>query len=86
MHPDELLPRLTASQLLDWWALWDLDPWGQQRQDFRAAAQINSLGSTRIVWQWPYYETREMIEEEFTAIAEQTGVDPAYVHKLVWGE
>lgn len=71
---------------MDWWALWEIDPWGEQRKDFRAAAQMGSLVSNRIVWQWPYVETPEMIEEEFAQIARETGVDPAYVHRLVWGD
>lgn len=64
-----------------------MDPWGQERADLRAAAQVNAIfGSGRTVWRWPYIETPEMIEDEFSEIARQTGVDPAYVHRLVWGE
>jgi hypothetical protein len=33
----ELLRRIDASERLDWQVLEDVDPWGQRRDDYRAA-------------------------------------------------
>lgn len=64
-----------------------MDPWGQERQDLRAAAQVNAIfGSQRTIWRWPYYETPEMLEEAFLEIARQQGVSEDYVRRLIYGD
>lgn len=35
-HPDHLLAQLTARQVAEWKAFYDLEPWGEIRADFRA--------------------------------------------------
>ena len=34
-HPDDLLERLTASQIMEWEAYYLLEPFGEDRADFR---------------------------------------------------
>jgi len=36
-HPRYLIQDLTTDELLDWLALYEIDPWGETRRDYRAA-------------------------------------------------
>ncbi len=37
-HPRRLIAELGRDELLDWLAMWEVDPWGPERDDIRAAA------------------------------------------------
>ena len=39
MHPRRLVAKLDRDELLDWLALWEIDPWGPKRDDLRSAVQ-----------------------------------------------
>lgn len=44
-HPSRLIDELTASELHDWWAYFQAEPWGPTRDDGRVQYQIALLGS-----------------------------------------
>lgn len=50
MTVSELKTRMTASEMIDWEVLEDVDPWGQRREDYRTAmlcAVIMNAGGWR---------------------------------------
>jgi len=57
--------NLTADQFDDWLAVWEADPWSQQRQDLRSAAMVANLLGPHIndsAWEppsllFPYFDT-----------------------------
>lgn len=70
-HPDYLLPHLTASQLVDWWVLSQIEPWGETRADQREAASLAvEAGMEDWTLSYPYYykETAEEVLAEFEEI------------------
>jgi hypothetical protein len=57
-----LLERLTWDELLDWLALWEIDPWGETRRDVRAAvASLWERGATfdAVEIAYPHVDTGE---------------------------
>jgi hypothetical protein len=65
-HPDHLV--LSARQLFEWWMVYNLEPWGETRADYRAWAQACvTAGSDDVRLAWPYVDaeltSEEMLEE-----------------------
>jgi hypothetical protein len=61
-----LLDRLTRDELLDWLALWSIDPWGESRQDVRSAvASLWSRGANfdDVTIEYPHVQTDEDDDE-----------------------
>lgn len=56
-HPRRLHVELCRSELLDWLALWQVDPWGPDRADRRAAVQSawnRGAGFDTFQMEYPY--------------------------------
>ncbi|HBE71240.1 MAG TPA: hypothetical protein DDW52_24095 [Planctomycetaceae bacterium] len=52
-----MLVELTRSELLDWLALWQVDPWGPDRADRRAAVQagwFRGVSFQAVSMEYPY--------------------------------
>ena len=72
VHPDYLLQPagpLTWEQMIDWLALYDLQPWGDQRDDLRAFAAANVCIAPYLEKYaklpdaaWPYWDTPEAVK------------------------
>lgn len=45
LRPEEMLGELSASELNDWWAYYQVEPWGPQRDDGRVIFQTGLIGS-----------------------------------------
>lgn len=59
LHPDHLVNALTAEQLLEWWDVYQAEPWGETRADMRAAAGLALYaGSKDLTMIWPYMRER----------------------------
>lgn len=76
-HPNRL--TLSREELDDWYAVWNLEPWGDARDDYRALAyqsrwsyMLNGSEGSQEPPKgvWPYFETTEdMPIEEMLASA-----------------
>lgn len=64
LHPDRLLERLTAAELLSWWTYYQNEPWGEERADLREMAVIGMThGSDEFRLPWPYAEPEPDADE-----------------------
>lgn len=82
-HPDHLADHLTAAQWCGWEQYYEQDPWGEDRQDLRAAANtLFALGDCQdIQLMHPYItDSAEAYEKHKEMEARQK--DPALQAKL----
>ena len=57
IHPDYLLEKLSARQLLEWWVLHTEEPFGDVRADMRAWAHACiGWGALDVKLTWPYVD------------------------------
>jgi hypothetical protein len=95
-HPRYLLPLLTPQDLIDWQARWELQPWGELRQDLRNAVTIAYLlapyqdatadAPPEILW--PYFRDNEpAVDFDATADALSEHLERCYadLKKLTHG-
>jgi hypothetical protein len=62
-HPDNLARVLTGQQLLDWYHVWLMEPWGDDRDDMRVTAGMGvKAGLKQFSPMWPYL--RELTFED----------------------
>ena len=67
LHPDHLLSKLTPRQIVEWWTLYQLEPWGDERDDLRMWATSAVIwGNEGVELRWPYIDA-PMTEDEFRA-------------------
>lgn len=45
MTREELLCRITARELVEWMAYYELEPWGEERADLRAAIVASTIAN-----------------------------------------
>ena len=45
VHVEEMLGTLTASELARWWAYYQVEPWGPQRDDGRSCFEVGMIGA-----------------------------------------
>ncbi len=65
---------MTWSELNDWLALYDIDPWGERRSDLRSAVNaLQSVGSKEVDVIYPYVSSPDSdeisVEDEAELIA-----------------
>lgn len=65
---------MTWSELNDWLALYDVDPWGERRADMRSAVNaLQSNGCKEVEVLWPYIGSADSddisVEDEAEIIA-----------------
>lgn len=41
----ELLSRVSSHELTEWMAYYGLEPWGEEREDYRAGVQVSTLAN-----------------------------------------
>lgn len=46
MTVEELRDRMTSAELTEWRAWYELEPWGEEREDIRTAALMEIIGAT----------------------------------------
>lgn len=70
IHPDYLLPCLTAEQFRGWERFYDQDPWGGEREDWRAMAiEITQNDpDTEVTLTYPYVSTDDELEARQEAL------------------
>jgi hypothetical protein len=71
-HPHRLPGALSDEELLDWWCYYQCDPWGEQRDDYRAFMSTRGQWSEEIMPEWPYVEA-PMTPEEFKEAMQNGG-------------
>lgn len=65
MTVGELKTRMTATEMVDWEVLEDVDPWGQRREDYRAAilaATVMNAGGWRKTGGRPFTEADFLLD------------------------
>lgn len=68
---DQMLSELTAGQVMEWWAFYELSPWGEDRADLRAGiitAMIANCNRSR--------NTPAFIPSDFMPFAEKAEKKP----------
>lgn len=64
-----MIEALTRDELLDWLALYEVSPWGPERDDFRAAAHslwVRGVKTASVIY--PYVEQETEIDDELIAM------------------
>lgn len=83
IHPDYLLPRLTAQQFMDWQTYDAQEPWGEFRQDLRGVAHVLALtgNGQDIELMHPYFREGELMWERHKELAAKSD-SPEHKAKL----
>jgi hypothetical protein len=77
---------MAPGEFLDWWIAYQDEPWGDERADFRSAAGVAmATGARGVRPTWPYFETADMLENEFVQLAIEHGMDPEIVRRKFHG-
>lgn len=75
---------MTLAELLDWWVLWNDEPWGELRGDMRLAADFSlRWGDVNASPFYPYYDaplTVDEYREEMAAVEQQIAENEAKRH------
>ena len=69
-HPELLSQSMTCEQIADWWMYYQCDPWGDQRDDYRAFFASRGTLSEDVQPEWPYFEAGFTPEEILAARGE----------------
>lgn len=55
-HPRRVHEYLSDEEIGEWWVYYMCDPWGEQRQDYRAFLSACAAFSQDVRPEWPYID------------------------------